>query len=118
MSSFDHPWFKPLWRRVVVVALCFIWAGVELFAIHSWVWGAIFVAAGLYTGYHLLYRYTPPGPPQPRCGQIRPGPAVRIVTAGQVALRRPGFRKLPGGPSDPMRRTCVGACANPGEDRT
>ncbi len=60
MASFDHPWFKPLWRRVAVVGFCFVWAGVEVFAMHSYVWAGIFAAVGAYSGYHLLYRYVPP----------------------------------------------------------
>lgn len=61
MMSFDHPWFKPLWRRVAVVVFCFAWALVEVIGTHSYVWAAIFAAVGGYAGFHLLYRYTPPG---------------------------------------------------------
>lgn len=61
MSSFDHPMFRPLLVRIAVVAFCFAWAGVEIFAMKSFLWAAIFVAAGAYAGYHLFYKYTPPG---------------------------------------------------------
>jgi hypothetical protein len=57
MASFDHPMFKPLAVRVILVAVCFVWAGVEVFVLHSFLWAAIFAAAGAYAGYHLLYRY-------------------------------------------------------------
>ena len=34
------PFFLPLWRRVLVAALCVIWAGVE-FAYGSWAWAGL-----------------------------------------------------------------------------
>ncbi|MFD2173726.1 hypothetical protein [Rhodobacter lacus] len=60
MASFDHPMFKPLWVRIALVAFCFLWAGFEVFTTKSFLWAAIFAAAGGYAGYHLLYKYTPP----------------------------------------------------------
>lgn len=60
MTHFDHPWFKPLWRRVCVVGVCFLWAGVEALGTASYLWAGIFAALGAYAGFNLLYRYTPP----------------------------------------------------------
>ena len=34
----SHPFFRPAWRRYVIVALPFLWAGVE-FSYGSEVWG-------------------------------------------------------------------------------
>lgn len=28
-SDADHPFFKPLWRRIAITAICAIWAGLE-----------------------------------------------------------------------------------------
>lgn len=39
--------FRPLWRRIAVVALVLVWTGVELRQ-EAWVWAAVFGAAGVY----------------------------------------------------------------------
>ncbi len=36
----NHPWFRPLWRRIAVVAVCFAWAIFE-FATGTPFWGVI-----------------------------------------------------------------------------
>jgi len=61
MASFDHPMFKPLVVRLLVVGACLAWAVVEVVVMTSFLWAAIFAAAGIYAGYHLLYAYVPPG---------------------------------------------------------
>jgi hypothetical protein len=57
----NHPFYEPLWRRVLIPAICFIWAGVELFS-GSPTWAIISAALGLFAGYKLLVekRKTPP----------------------------------------------------------
>ncbi|WOI55240.1 hypothetical protein [Palleronia sp. LCG004] len=40
-----HPFFRPLWRRVVITAICLVWAVVEL-SRGSPGWAAIFGAMG------------------------------------------------------------------------
>ncbi|PTV97515.1 hypothetical protein C8J27_101631 [Rhodobacter aestuarii] len=62
MSSFDHPMFKPLVVRIAVVGFCFAWAAFEVVSTKSYMWAAIFAAAGAYAGWHLLIKYTPPAP--------------------------------------------------------
>ena len=42
-----HPFFRPLWRRVAVVAVCLVWAAVE-FLTGSPFWGVLFGAVGIY----------------------------------------------------------------------
>ena len=41
----DHPFFKPLWRRVAIVALVAAWLAVEVFYVRDSLW--IMVAAGM-----------------------------------------------------------------------
>lgn len=45
--------FRPLWRRILVVVVCFSWAGVE-FANDSPVWGGIFIGLGVYAAYQFF----------------------------------------------------------------
>jgi hypothetical protein len=46
----DHPWFRPLWRRVLVVAICFAVALWDL-SNGEFVWALIFGGLGGYAVY-------------------------------------------------------------------
>ncbi|WP_176086713.1 DUF3329 domain-containing protein [Martelella sp. HB161492] len=48
-KNFDlkHPMLKPLWLRLLLIAVCFGWAAVEL-TIGSRFWAGAVIAAGLY----------------------------------------------------------------------
>ena len=71
----DHPWFRPVWRRVLVVALCLGWAAFELlggrwgFQGGSPLFGVLFAALGLYAAYVLFLDYHPASPPPARPGE-------------------------------------------------
>ena len=45
-----HPAFRPLWVRVLIVAICLGWAAVE-FVTGSGLWGAVFLGLGVYAGW-------------------------------------------------------------------
>ncbi|QHQ35022.1 DUF3329 domain-containing protein [Algicella marina] len=49
MRIFDlsEPFFAPLWRRVVIVAVCIGWGVLELAAASSF-WGFVFLVTGIY----------------------------------------------------------------------
>jgi hypothetical protein len=56
MSSFidpQHPFYRPLWRRVAIVALCLGW-GVYEFVSGSPFWGVLFVALGLFCAWQFF----------------------------------------------------------------
>ncbi|RWX78752.1 DUF3329 domain-containing protein [Neorhizobium lilium] len=57
----NHPFYEPLWRRVVIPAICFVWAGIELYS-GSVTWAMISAALGLFAAYKLLIerRSSPP----------------------------------------------------------
>jgi hypothetical protein len=46
----DHPMLKPLWVRVLLVAICLGWALFE-FTGGSGAWGMLFLALGLYAAW-------------------------------------------------------------------
>lgn len=56
MNYFDLQvdFFVPLWRRVAVVAFCFIWATVE-FVTGAPFWGVIFGGMGAYAAWQLFF---------------------------------------------------------------
>lgn len=58
----DHPMFRPLWVRVLIVAACIGWAIFE-FVDGSPFWGMIFGALGVYAAVS-FYRSTRGGPQQ------------------------------------------------------
>ncbi len=53
LFDFDHPFFDPLWRRIVVVVICVGW-GLFEFASGAITWGMIFTGIGGVAAYHLL----------------------------------------------------------------
>ena len=53
-----HPFFKPLWRRVAIVAVTLGWAGFE-FSTTSVLWGMLFGALGVYCLLQLIVFYDP-----------------------------------------------------------
>lgn len=54
----SHPFFRPLWRRIAVVAACLGWALIEIIT-GSPGWAMLFGAAGLYAAYVLLIASQP-----------------------------------------------------------
>lgn len=46
----DHPMLRPLWVRLVILALCFGWAAFE-FVGGSPLWGMVFGALGAYAAW-------------------------------------------------------------------
>lgn len=58
-SDADHPFFRPLWRRIAVFAVCVIWAALEFYG-GSQNWGIIALAFAGYAAYAYLLRYSPP----------------------------------------------------------
>ena len=57
----SHPMFRPLWVRLLIVALCLGWAVFE-FVGGSPMWGMIFGALGLYSayGFFIVFDRGPP----------------------------------------------------------
>lgn len=51
-----HPFFKPLWRRVLSVVMPAAWGGVELLN-GATGWAMIFFGAAAYAAYELLFMY-------------------------------------------------------------
>jgi hypothetical protein len=50
----DHPFYKPLWRRVAIVATTAVWAGVEAFFSSNGFWSVIAGATFFYCIYAFL----------------------------------------------------------------
>lgn len=61
MSLFDvqTPFFRPLWRRVAVTAVCLAWAAMEV-ANGAVLWAVLFGAAGLYLAWQFFVVFEPP----------------------------------------------------------
>lgn len=53
------PFFRALWRRVLVTALTFAWAGVEM-ASGATGWAIAFAAAGAWCAYQFFVVWTDP----------------------------------------------------------
>lgn len=46
----DHPFFRPRWIRILVVAICVGWSLLE-FTLGSGVWGTLFLGIGAYAAW-------------------------------------------------------------------
>ncbi|MCB1369443.1 MAG: hypothetical protein KDJ83_00995 [Rhodobacteraceae bacterium] len=57
--GFSHPFYRPLWRRLLVVGAALGWALVEAVSGHPG-WALLFGAAGAWAAWGLLIAY-PPG---------------------------------------------------------
>lgn len=58
MFDFNDPWFKPLWRRVLVALLTLGWGLFELIS-GSPGWSILFLALGGYASYRLFLVFEP-----------------------------------------------------------
>lgn len=58
MFDFTHPFFRPLWIRLLVVAATLGWTAVELFAGNSG-WAVVFGSVGAVALWGLLVTYDP-----------------------------------------------------------
>jgi hypothetical protein len=65
LLDLNHPFFIPLWRRVLIVAVCLIWTLVEA-ATQNIMWAAIFGCIGLYAGWHFFFNFNPRSPDDPK----------------------------------------------------
>ena len=54
----DHPMFRPLWVRLLVVAVCLGWAAFE-FIDGSPFWGVLFAALGVYAAWSFFVAASP-----------------------------------------------------------
>jgi hypothetical protein len=63
MKFFDlqHPFYKPLWIRLVITALCLGWAAVEFF-MGAPFWGMLFGALGIYCVHQFFIAFKPREP--------------------------------------------------------
>ncbi len=66
LVEFDAPFYRPLWRRVAVLAVVSVWSVVEFLA-GSTGWGAFtaIVAAYLAWGFFIAPAMKPSEPPKP-----------------------------------------------------
>lgn len=54
----QHPFFRPLWRRIAVVAVCVVWSAVE-FAVGTPFWGTLLAGMAIYAVWTFLISYKP-----------------------------------------------------------
>jgi hypothetical protein len=54
----NHPFYRPLWIRIAIVAVCLGWAIVEASTREPF-WAIIVGALGIYSAYKLLLTFSP-----------------------------------------------------------
>jgi hypothetical protein len=68
MKDHEHPFFRPLWRRVLVVVACAGWAAFE-YAMGSTGWATAALAFTAYAVWQFFYLYKPADPDAPVAGE-------------------------------------------------
>ena len=53
------PFFIPVWRRVALIAVCFLWAMFEV-SLGSPGWAILFVVIGIYCVHQFFFAFDPP----------------------------------------------------------
>ena len=59
LSTNEHPFYRPLWRRVLIVLSTVIWAGFEVFVAKSGLFMVLSVAIMAYAIWAFLIVYKP-----------------------------------------------------------
>lgn len=54
----SHPFYRPLWRRILIVAVCLGWAAVEALTREPF-WAILVGAVGIYAAWMLLLNFNP-----------------------------------------------------------
>jgi len=57
----NHPAYRHLWVRILIVAVCFGWAGLEFIGGDPF-WGVLAGGAGAYSFYMLIWTFDPKPP--------------------------------------------------------
>ena len=55
----QHPFFRPLWRRIAVVVVCVAWAVIE-FSSGAPLWAVIALGFAAYAVWQFFFLYSPP----------------------------------------------------------
>lgn len=64
MFKLDDPFYRPLWIRVAITAICIGWGVAEL-GFGNPGWAMIFLALGFYAGWRFFVTFAPP-PEEPK----------------------------------------------------
>ena len=64
MRDYQHPFFRPLWRRIAIVLVCVVWAVLE-YVSNSQTWAMIAAGMAAYAAWQYLYLYQAPPPAEP-----------------------------------------------------
>lgn len=54
----DHPFYRPLWKRLLIVGSCALWTAIEFWN-GATTWGMIFLAVTAYTSATLIVFFKP-----------------------------------------------------------
>ena len=61
MKDAEHPFFRPLWRRIALVAFCAAWCALEFWNGQPF-WGTLAGGMAAYGAWEFLLKYSPKDP--------------------------------------------------------
>jgi hypothetical protein len=59
LADNNHPFFRPLWRRVAIVAFCALWSLFELVYVGDTTWAIMTGIVAAYAAWTFLISYQP-----------------------------------------------------------
>jgi hypothetical protein len=62
----NHPIYRPLWVRLLIVISCTVWSLIEFFITQEAFWGTIVGGVAAYSAYMLLFTFKPAPPVEQR----------------------------------------------------
>lgn len=75
----DHPFYRPLWKRLLIVGSCALWTAIEFWN-GATTWGMIFLAVTAYTSATLIVFFKP----KTASTDVVPSQAAETVVDPQV----------------------------------
>jgi hypothetical protein len=64
-----HPFYRPLWRRWLIVGITILWALLEWVVAHDPFWGLLATALAGYAAWVLIYTFPAKGDAQPQADE-------------------------------------------------
>lgn len=71
----NHPAYRPLWARILIVAVCLGWSAVE-FTTGDPLWAVLSCGAGVYAAYVLFWTYNPQPAAEPEAPVAEDAPVI------------------------------------------
>jgi hypothetical protein len=88
VSDINHPFYRPLWRRVTLVGVTGAWACYENFVVKDAMWMVLTAGVFVYAAWVFLIKWTDPGDKPAEITDATGGEPPEVVERDEGADRR------------------------------